>query len=113
MKFASLSKVKKAKGDKMTIDIEQQLPHLLGILADKPEWLLQAVNTEEASRITGVPASTLISMRSKGGGPKFLKIENSRLVRYLRLHLYEWLLSGGIKSNTAQLHHEPTTDSDG
>ena len=35
-------------------------------LQDNPAWLDEAVPTEEASRITGVPACTLATWRSSG-----------------------------------------------
>lgn len=79
------------------------LPQLADILAKHPGWLDEAVTTEEASRTTGVPVPTLVTMRSRGGGPRFLTPRGTRLVRYLRRHLYEWLYSGGIKASTADL----------
>ncbi|MBF0168647.1 MAG: hypothetical protein HQL45_13555 [Alphaproteobacteria bacterium] len=66
-----------------------------------PGWLDEAVDTAEASRITGVPIETLTTMRSRGGGPAFIRPKNTRIIRYFRRHLYEWMLSGGIKWNTA------------
>ena len=38
-------------------------------LLDNPAWLDEAVPTEEASWITGVPACKLATWRSRGGGP--------------------------------------------
>lgn len=79
------------------------------ILARHPGWLDEAVTTEEASRITGVPIATLVTMRSRGGGPRFLVPRGTRLVRYLRRHLYEWLYSGGVKASTADLPPGPVS----
>lgn len=76
------------------------LPGLKTILDKHPGWLEEAVDTTEASRITGVPAETLTTMRSRGGGPLYTRPRNTRLVRYLRRHLYQWLVSGGVLSNT-------------
>ncbi|MBI3444637.1 MAG: hypothetical protein HY055_04610 [Magnetospirillum sp.] len=42
-----------------------------------------------------------MTMRSRGGGPRFLVPRGTRLVRYLRRHLHDWLYSGGIKASTA------------
>ncbi len=65
-----------------------------------PAWLLQGITTEEAAKMTGVPPQTLITMRSRGGGPKFVRPKGTRIVRYLRLHLIEWMLSGGELRHT-------------
>lgn len=66
-----------------------------------PGWLDEAVDTDEAARITGVPIETLTTMRSRGGGPHFIRPKGTRIVRYFRRHLFAWLLSGGLKSNTS------------
>lgn len=66
-----------------------------------PGWLDEAVDTHEASRLTGVPTATLITMRSKGGGPHFIRPQHTRLVRYFRRSLMEWLLSTGLHSSTS------------
>ncbi|MEO9611981.1 MULTISPECIES: hypothetical protein [Alphaproteobacteria] len=79
------------------------LPKLEELLQMDPEWLLGAVTTEEASRLTGVPVATLVALRSRGGGPRFLKPAGTRSVRYIRLELYRWLFSGGHLANTAQI----------
>lgn len=83
------------------------LTHIKETLRDRPEYLYQAVDTEEASRITGVPVATLVSMRSRGGGPVFVQPLGTRLVRYLRINLFEWLLSGGLRTSTSDLPVEP------
>lgn len=85
-----------------TIDnILRLLPELRQILSANPGWLDEAVDTEEAARITGVPIDSLVTMRSRGGGPIHIRPKGTRLVRYFRRHLYHWLLSGGLKRNTA------------
>jgi|GEM_PF-2382417 len=78
------------------------LPHLREILLRHPDWLERAVDTKQASQITGIPVTTLVSLRSKGGGPRYIRPAGTRICRYFRRHLYEWLLSGGLKNNTAQ-----------
>ena len=65
------------------------------------EWLLGAITTKEASALSGVPETTLVTMRSRGGGPRFFVPENTRLVRYFRVDIYLWLLSGGLKTSTS------------
>ncbi len=77
------------------------IPTFADILDRNPGWLDEAVDTKEASCITGVPESTLITMRSRGGGPLFIQPKGTRIVRYFRRYLFEWLLSGGLKSNTS------------
>ena len=69
------------------------------------EWLDQAVDTEEASRITGVPVATLITMSSRGNGPRFVRPKGTRIVRYFRRHLMVWLLSSGLMDNTSDGDH--------
>jgi predicted DNA-binding transcriptional regulator AlpA len=66
------------------------LPCLAEILKDNPAWLDEAVNTAEASRITGIPVCTLHTWRSRGAGPPFLKL-GSKSVRYQRRALFEWM----------------------
>jgi hypothetical protein len=83
-----------------TDELFNLLPGLKAILEKHPGWLEEAVDTPEASRLTGVPIESLTTLRSRGGGPLYTRPKNSRLVRYIRRHLYEWLLSGGVLSNT-------------
>lgn len=66
------------------------LPDLAELLKDNPTWLLEAVDTAEASRITGLAVATLNTLRSRGGGPSFIKV-GQRAVRYQRRHLLEFL----------------------
>ena len=65
------------------------LPSLVDILQDNPGWLDEAVDTREASRITGEPVPTLETKRVRGGGPVFLKLGKS--VRYTRRACFEYL----------------------
>lgn len=64
------------------------------------DWLIGVVNTKEAALLTGVPVNTLVTLRSIGGGPRFIK-PTPRTVRYFRIDLFEWMLADGLKSNTA------------
>ena len=81
-----------------------------------PGWLDEFVTTQEASQITGVPESTLVTARSRGGnGPVFCKPERTRLVRYQRRALFEWMFSGGVKTfteDTRNLIGLPQADND-
>ena len=76
-------------------------PTLEQILERNNGLLIRAVTTKEASKIIGVPKESLTTMRSRGGGPKFLQPKGTRIIRYFVIHLFEWVTSGGIKSNTA------------
>jgi hypothetical protein len=58
----------------------------------------EAVDTAEASRITGTPVTTLETLRSRGGGPEFIK--RGRTVRYLRRDLLAWLQAHRIASTS-------------
>jgi hypothetical protein len=66
-----------------------------------PDWLYSFVTTKQATKITAIPEETLTSWRCRGGGPQYFTPKNTRMVRYLVYHLIEWMLSGGIKSNTS------------
>ena len=68
------------------------LPSFAEILADNPGWLDEAVPTPEASRITGTPQPSLETMRTRGGGPIFVK--RGKKVLYTRRALFEWLQAG-------------------
>jgi hypothetical protein len=81
------------------------LPPLSAILADNPGWLEEAVNTRAASRLTGVPVTTLETWRSRGGGPKFLKL-GAKTVRYQRRELLTWMVRQQY-ANTADAVGEP------
>ena len=71
---------------------ESPLPTFAEILKDHPGWLDEAVDTAEASRITGTPVATLETMRVRGGGPVFVK--RGKSVKYLRRSCFEWLNAG-------------------
>ena len=71
------------------LKLPPSLPSLEAILSDNPGWLEEAIDTKAASKLTGVPVQTLETWRSRGGGPKFLKL--GRVVRYRRRALYEWM----------------------
>ncbi|GAA0528019.1 hypothetical protein GCM10008941_04210 [Rhizomicrobium palustre] len=53
-------------------------------------WLDEAVDTAEASRITGLAVAPLSTLRSRGGGPNFIKV-GQRAVRYQRRQLLQFL----------------------
>ena len=68
------------------------LPSFDEILADNPGWLDEGVPTPEAARITGTPQPSLETMRTRGGGPVFIK--RGHKVLYTRRALFEWLRAG-------------------
>lgn len=47
------------------------------------------LTTEEAAAYTSIPASTLITLRSRGGGPLFIK--RGKTVRYAIIALDAWM----------------------
>ena len=77
------------------------LPTLSEILEGNPLYLEGAVGTEEASRITGVPAATLETKRTRGGGPAFIK--RGKTVMYRRRTLLEWMDGLGERAAEARL----------
>lgn len=79
-------------------------PSFEKILVENPGWLEGFVNTEEASRLTGVPVDTLVTMRSrKTSGPPFVRPKHTRLVRYQRRALFDWMFSGGVHRSTSSI----------
>ena len=65
------------------------LPTLAEIVKANPGWLDEGLTTKETSDFTGVPVPSLETLRSRGGGPKFLKI--NRKVLYTRRACLEWM----------------------
>jgi len=82
----------------MQISSLPALPSFADILQANPGWLDEAVDTREASRITGEPAPTLETKRVRGGGPVFLKL--GKTVRYTRRALFEYLTARQRKSTS-------------
>ncbi len=73
---------------------EVSLPSIEDIVAqaqmENPAWLLEAVDTETASLITGEAEASLETKRSRGGGPPFVKM--GALARYIRLDLFRYMI---------------------
>ncbi len=76
----------------MKVHSASALPAFADILRDNPGWLDEAVDTPEAGRITNTPVPTLETLRVRGGGPVFLKL--NKRVHYTRRALFEWLAAG-------------------
>lgn len=74
------------------------LPPLAEILERNLGWLDEAVDTKEASKITGDPVSTLETLRCRGGGPPFIK--RGKSVRYIRRRLFEYNAAGERRSTS-------------
>lgn len=53
------------------------------------DWLEGFVTTQQASQLTGISEATLVTWRSRGGGPPFSKVGS--LVRYRRRSLLEFM----------------------
>lgn len=80
------------------------LPNLPEILRANPGWLDEAVDTTEASRITGRPVTTLETLRVRGGGPMF--IQHGRKVTYRRRDLFDWM-AAGLRTSTSGARARP------
>jgi len=65
------------------------LPSIEDLTRANPGWFDEAVSAADAAKATGVSVSTLATWRSRGGGPRFLKL--GRAVRYRRRALLEWM----------------------
>ncbi len=53
------------------------------------DWLEAFVTTQRASQLTGISVATLVTWRSRGGGPPFSKV--GALVRYRRRSLLDFM----------------------
>jgi predicted DNA-binding transcriptional regulator AlpA len=56
------------------------------------------LRTEDASALCGLPVASLTTLRSRGGGPVFLKV--GRRVVYRRADLQAWMESNPRKSTS-------------
>lgn len=65
----------------------------------RPDCAPLAVDTEGASRLTGIPVRSLEGMRLRGDGPKFSRA-GKRRVLYLVADLREWL-EGNRRTSTS------------
>jgi hypothetical protein len=66
---------------------------------DKPD--ADALMTpQQVSEYLAVPMGTLEQWRSQRRGPPFFKLDSSKLVRYNKRDLDEWLLRGRISTRT-------------
>ena len=74
------------------------LPSLAEIVEANPDWLDEGLTTKETSDFTGVPAPSLETLRSRGGGPEFLKV--NRKVLYTRRACLEWM-AGKVRTSTS------------
>lgn len=70
-------------------ETSSNLPTLEEIVRSNPGWFDEAVSADAAAKLTGVPPCTLATWRSRGGGPRFMKL--GRVVRYRRRALLEWM----------------------
>ena len=75
------------------------LPTFADILRDNPGWLDEAIDTDEASRITCTPGPTLETLRTRGGGPVFFKPTPGK-VRYTRRTCFEWNVARRCRSTS-------------
>lgn len=64
-----------------------------------------AVDTSQAAKITGLSPATLNTLRSRGGGPPFVKIGKS--VRYRVADLHHWLDERVVASTADALAKAP------
>ncbi len=69
---------------------ELALPSIDEITKENPAWLDEAVSADEISRLTGIRVGTLATWRSRGGGPRYMKLGS--VVRYRRRAVFEWMV---------------------
>lgn len=69
-------------------------------MADElPVGVPAALNTHQASLYTGLAPATLEGLRSKGGGPRYVRY-GRKAVRYLMSDLDEWIRERTIASTS-------------
>lgn len=78
-----------------------KLPALEELLSQNVTWLLGFTDVSGGEEITGVPAASLNTLRSRGGGPVFFRPDGTTYIRYNRLELFRWMFSGGAKTSTS------------
>ncbi len=80
------------------------LPTIEEMVRDRPGWLDEVASPAETSHITNVPVKTLESMRSRGGGPPFVRLTPGKRGRvgYRRRDLFEWLATR-VRRSTSDL----------
>jgi predicted DNA-binding transcriptional regulator AlpA len=64
-----------------------------------PAGLSPALNTAEAAKYTGLAEATLEGLRSKGGGPRYIRYSR-RAVRYRVPDLDDWMMDRTISSTS-------------
>lgn len=79
---------------------EVQLSEAIQTLSSSlPAGCSPALTQAQASLYTGLAEATLETMRSRGGGPRFVKISRN-LVRYRLRDLDEWLDARVVSSTS-------------
>ena len=64
-----------------------------------PPGLRPALNTEQTSVYTGLAEATLEGLRSRGGGPRFIRY-GRKAVRYLVADLDDWMAKRAVASTS-------------
>jgi len=73
-------------------------------MASPPLVAPQFVDTKEAGRVLGIPASTLCTWRTRGGSPPFRRVgPGNRLVRYALADLIGWAESRPAMQSTSDV----------
>lgn len=67
--------------------------------ASLPPGVAAALNTQQASLYTGLAPATLEGLRSRGGGPRFVRY-GRKAVRYLISDLDEWIRERTVASTS-------------
>lgn len=66
--------------------------------ATLPQGCSSALNTDQAALVTGLAPATLMTLRSRGGGPRFVKC--GRAVRYPLEELKSWMAQRTVGSTS-------------
>ena len=67
-----------------------------------PAGISPAFNTEQAASYTGLASATLEGLRSRGGGPRFVRY-GRKAVRYLIADLDAWMAERTVASTSEKI----------
>jgi predicted DNA-binding transcriptional regulator AlpA len=67
-----------------------------------PPGVTPALNTEQAASYCGLAPATMEGLRSKGGGPRFVRY-GRKAVRYLIADLDRWMAARTVSSTSEKI----------
>ena len=91
--------------------IQAELPSVEALLKSKPDFFDEAITPVEAAGFIGSTVAAMAQMRTRGGGPLYIRIAphtDSRgyvrgPIRYTRRELIEWLRDRHFSNTTEEV----------